>query len=756
MLERITHHYGRRVGVVVLAALATTLGFTALFGAHVATVETADAGVAALTATAIVVTLNLGLLGIVLVGNVAVDLRRLTAVAEAIRDGDFEATADSGRPDEIGRLFGAVDEMRCSLRDAVADSEQARADAEEARAEAEALTEDLLDHAEGIGGAMERAADGDFTTRLPEDADVDAIERIAGAYNEMALDLSTTLDDLHAFAADVESTSDEMAERADEVGEMNESVAAEMRELADAIDDQTDRLRTAADETDDFSAMIEEIASTTDDVAGDASAAAELGETGDRHATAAVESILEIADLLEELQALVDGLDERMDGVADTTDIIAGIAEQTNILALNASIEASRAGGDGDGFAVVADEVKSLAEETRESTDEIDATIGDVMEDVAAVAAETDEAMAEIDETTDAADEAGDTIARLTETVEDIDVAMADIAQATDEGAKGIETVAGTVDAVHEGAEEAADRARSLAATADETAATMEDVRETAASLSDRTRTLERRLAEFETRTDGAGDGPGHGSAATHGDDAAASPLAATDGSGGGADDRAVDRPVGLGRVVRRMGGGSVGGRPPSVPGGAAVLLSLRRRRGRGGSDGRTPGCRGRRRSGRRGRIRDTTGDRRLRDVPATVRLRRVRRRSEPAVRRPRGRDDPRHADRIRSRGPVRWSPRTGRHRSDPRRLRAARLALLRSGSGRRGTPVPEASAVLPEDAEPRVVRLRDPDRVGGTPAVRRVRPVHGERHAGVHRLPASGRLRGLRDRERRDAGRRR
>ena len=532
MIERITHNYGRRVGVVVLGALATTLGFIALFGAHVATVETSDAGVAALTATGIVVTLNLGLLGIVLVGNVAVDLRRLTAVAEAIRDGDFEATAESQRPDEIGRLFGAIDEMRCSLRDAVAESEQARKEAETARSEAEALTEDLLDHAEGIGGAMEDAADGDFTTRLPEDADVDAIERIAGAYNEMAVDLSATLNDLHAFAADVESTSSEMAERADEVGEMNESVATEMRDLADAIDDQTERLRTAADETDDFSAMIEEIASTTDDVAGDATAAAELGETGDRHATAAVESIREIADLLAELQALVNGLDDRMDGVAETTDIIAGIAEQTNILALNASIEASRAGSDGDGFAVVAEEVKSLAEETRESTDQIDETIQEVMAEVSAVATETDEAMVEIDETTAAANEAGDTIGELTRTVEDIDVAMGDIAQATDEGAKGIERVAATVDTVHENAQSAADRARTLASTADETASAMEEVRERSESLSDRTQTLERRLAEFETRTDAEGGEIDHDGLTAP--DSAGSPVAATDGAGGG------------------------------------------------------------------------------------------------------------------------------------------------------------------------------------------------------------------------------
>ncbi|TKX82522.1 methyl-accepting chemotaxis protein, partial [Halorubrum sp. SS5] len=73
------------------------------------------------------------------------------------------------------------------------------------------------------------------------------------------------------------------------------------------------------------SATVEEIASTTDEVAGDATAAAELGAEGERRATEAVEAIAAIADLLEELDELVAGLDDRMDGVAETTDVIADI-----------------------------------------------------------------------------------------------------------------------------------------------------------------------------------------------------------------------------------------------------------------------------------------------------------------------------------------------------------------------------------------------------------------------------------------------
>ncbi|MFY4816037.1 HAMP domain-containing protein, partial [Haloarcula sp. AONF1] len=194
MLNAITTRYGRRVGASVILTLAVTLGFVALFAGHVATVGTPAAATAALTSVGVVVTLNLGLLGIVLVGNVAVELRRLTETAEAVGRGEFDARATSDRRDEIGRLFAAFDETRRSLRDAVAESERAQSEAEAAREEAESMSETLLERADEIGGAMEDAADGDLTHRLDEESDVDAIERITAAYNEMTGGLSTTVE----------------------------------------------------------------------------------------------------------------------------------------------------------------------------------------------------------------------------------------------------------------------------------------------------------------------------------------------------------------------------------------------------------------------------------------------------------------------------------------------------------------------------------------------------------------------------------
>lgn len=219
--------YSRRIGAALAVTLGTTLFFGIVFAAHVA--STPGAGLAGITGTLFVLVLNLGLLGIVLGGNVAVELRQLTDAAADIEDGNLDASPDIDRADEFGRLSTAFDNMRDSLREAFAESEQAREDAEQARREAEsaredaeAFNEELLTEAESIGDAMDAAADGDFSRDLSTDADVDAVERIADAYEQMTVDLSATVTEIREFATNVERASEAVADDAAEVETLNE------------------------------------------------------------------------------------------------------------------------------------------------------------------------------------------------------------------------------------------------------------------------------------------------------------------------------------------------------------------------------------------------------------------------------------------------------------------------------------------------------------------------------------------------------
>ncbi|QTS86804.1 methyl-accepting chemotaxis protein [Ectopseudomonas khazarica] len=215
---------------------------------------------------------------------------------------------------------------------------------------------DLVQQAQALGA-------GDLGARMTQSSD-DEIGELARSFNRMGEALATMVAGIQVAAQDVSSRS--------------QALSTLSRDAYQGIDQQSGEISSMAGAVEEFSATSQNIADNMRNTERLASENAQQTRIGRTSMDQASEALVQIAEALEQTSTVINGLGQRSQEIGGIVSVITAIADQTNLLALNAAIEAARAGEQGRGFAVVADEVRSLAGRTREATNEISTMIGSI------------------------------------------------------------------------------------------------------------------------------------------------------------------------------------------------------------------------------------------------------------------------------------------------------------------------------------------------------------------------------------------
>jgi methyl-accepting chemotaxis protein len=166
-----------------------------------------------------------------------------------------------------------------------------------------------------------------------------------------------------------------MGQTTDITGQLS-AAAAQTRVASEqtnySLNQQQDNISHVAAAIHEMTMTIADVASNARDVADATLKAQSLSVTSDKQVSDTITVIHSLADALKETTRVIQGVEQESQGISQVLEVIRGIAEQTNLLALNAAIEAARAGEQGRGFAVVADEVRQLAQKTQKSTQDVE------------------------------------------------------------------------------------------------------------------------------------------------------------------------------------------------------------------------------------------------------------------------------------------------------------------------------------------------------------------------------------------------
>lgn len=367
-------------------------------------------------------------------------LKDLQVKANKFANGDTDVKVDVTSEDEIGKLAESfnhmVEQVNLANKNLLAEKAGVERKVEEAVAASEKARSYLSRSTEKMLVEMDKFANGDLTVHLEAENPHDEIGKLFEGFNTsvenikyMIRSVNNAIEATASASAQISSSTEEMAAGATQQSAQTEEVAGAVEEMARTILETNRNAGRAAD--------------TSKEAGG-------IAVEGGTVVKATIEKMNRIAEVVARASETVKGLGKSSEQIGEIVQLIEEIADQTNLLALNAAIEAARAGEHGRGFAVVADEVRKLAERTTKATKEISDMIKKIQTETVGAVESINEGTDEVNSGKELANNAGSSLERIIKGTDDVVEIVSMVAKASEEQSNAAELMSRNIEGINQ------------------------------------------------------------------------------------------------------------------------------------------------------------------------------------------------------------------------------------------------------------------------------------------------------------------